>query len=155
MNPLRSLSLLLFLCLRLSLAIAISSHQTIEATVSALAFFPRGGGAGSFTKRGRRASPSSSNAIAESDSDAAAATTQPENDTLTGDNSKESDPSTFDRQEVVKRLHKEELAEMKKTQQFLQKQQRRRELDTTWLDKGITAVIEFFENIFRWEVIDV
>ena len=52
------------------------------------------------------------------------------------------------------RAYQEEANEIKKSQQFIQKQQRRRELDKTWLDKGITAVIEFFENIFRWEVID-
>ena len=27
--------------------------------------------------------------------------------------------------------------------------------DVTWLDKCITGTIEFFENVFRWEVIDV
>ena len=52
------------------------------------------------------------------------------------------------------RAYQEEADEIKKSQQFIQKQQRRRELDKTWLDKGITAVIEFFENIFRWEVIE-
>jgi hypothetical protein len=62
---------------------------------------------------------------------------------------------TFDREAVTKRLHKEAVAETKKAQVFLKKQQRRREMDKTWLDKGITSVIEFFENLFRWEVIDV
>ena len=52
------------------------------------------------------------------------------------------------------KAYQEEVSEIKKSQEFLKKQQRRRELDKTWLDKGITAVIELFENIFRWEVID-
>ena len=52
------------------------------------------------------------------------------------------------------RAYQEEADEIKKSQQFIQKQQLRRDLDKTWLDKGITAVIEFLENIFRWEVID-
>ena len=61
----------------------------------------------------------------------------------------------FDRQAVSKQLHTEKVNEIKKSQQFLIKQQKRRDLDKTWLDKGITSIIEFFENMFRWEVIDV
>lgn len=61
----------------------------------------------------------------------------------------------FDRSAVSKKLHDEEVDEIKKSQRFLLKQQRRRMLDKTWLDRGITSIIEFFENVFRWEVIDV
>ena len=53
------------------------------------------------------------------------------------------------------RLKIEEIQKVKKAQEFLKKQERRRQMDKTWLDRGITATIEFFENIFRWEVIDV
>ncbi|KAL3827515.1 hypothetical protein ACHAXA_003784 [Cyclostephanos tholiformis] len=61
----------------------------------------------------------------------------------------------FDRRAVSRKLLDEEFDEIKKSQRFLQMQQRRRMLDKTWLDRGITSVIEFFENVFRWEVIDV
>ena len=53
------------------------------------------------------------------------------------------------------RLHAQEIAEVKKAQQFLKKQARRREMDKTWLDRCITATIEGWENVWRWEVIDV
>ncbi|KAL7461007.1 hypothetical protein ACHAXS_001445 [Conticribra weissflogii] len=51
-------------------------------------------------------------------------------------------------------LYPGEILEIRKEQSFLEKQRLRRELDKTWLDKSITAFIEFFENIFRWEVTD-
>lgn len=70
-------------------------------------------------------------------------------------NATDVDGGEFDLEKVGRQLRKEEVAEIKKSQEFLKKQQRRRELDKTWLDKGITAVIEFFENLFRWEVIEV
>ncbi|KAL7441164.1 hypothetical protein ACHAXH_006616 [Discostella pseudostelligera] len=140
MNPPRSL--LLFLLL-------LPFHrQSIEARSTAIAFFPRGGGSDSFRQRGRKRSPSSQVSTEST-------VTQSEADDVHDDDNKEYSAPPFDREAVIKRVHKEEVAEMKKTQHFLQKQQRRRELDKTWLDKGITAVIEFFENLFRWEVIDV
>ena len=61
----------------------------------------------------------------------------------------------FDTQSVSNRLKREEIQKVRDAQQFLKKQQRRREMDQTWLDKSITATIEFFENVFRWEIIDV
>ena len=61
----------------------------------------------------------------------------------------------FDLEEVNKKLVREEVNEIRKSQEFLQKQRRRRELDKTWLDRGITGFIEFFENLFSWKVIDV
>lgn len=51
-------------------------------------------------------------------------------------------------------LYPGEILEIRKEQSFLEKQRLRRELDKTWLDKCITAFIEVFENIFRWEVTD-
>ncbi|KAL3768763.1 hypothetical protein ACHAWU_006864 [Discostella pseudostelligera] len=142
MNPLRSV--LLFLLLSHFL------RQSIEARSTAIAFSPRGGGSDSFRQRGRKGRSSSSREVSTESARTQSEVDKVQNDLTNGD----SDPP-FDREAVIKRVHKEEVAEMKKTQQFLQKQQRRRELDKTWLDKGITAVIEFFENLFRWEVIDV
>ena len=114
---------------------------------SSLALIPRGGGAIGF-RRGKSADNRQ----------------QVHNDVATNTNTEESSTSDEDvddndatTQEVTspfQRAYQEEANEIKKSQQFIQKQQLRRELDKTWLDKGITAVIEFFENIFRWEVID-
>eukprot|EP00569_Conticribra_weissflogii_P006016 CAMPEP_0171328482 /NCGR_PEP_ID=MMETSP0878-20121228/680_1 /TAXON_ID=67004 /ORGANISM="Thalassiosira weissflogii, Strain CCMP1336" /LENGTH=178 /DNA_ID=CAMNT_0011828335 /DNA_START=40 /DNA_END=576 /DNA_ORIENTATION=+ len=61
-----------------------------------------------------------------------------------------------DDEEEVKgpELYPGEIMEIRKEQSFLEKQRLRRELDKTWLDKCITAFIEVFENIFRWEVTD-
>ena len=63
--------------------------------------------------------------------------------------------STPNLTELSNRLKVAEVQKVKKAQQFLKKQQRRREMDKTWLDKCITGSIEFLENVFRWEVIDV
>lgn len=112
----------------------------------AVAFIPRGGAIGG--RKGRSKVVPSSN---KEDPNAAALPAESEEDIADGNDTGDS----FDLQEVSTRIHKEEVAEIKKTQQFLQKQQRRRELDLTFLDKGITAFIEFFENLFRWEVIEV
>ena len=124
-------------------------RQSAEARSTAPAFFPRGGGPESFRQRGRKRSPTSKEVPTGSDSDVVA-------ESIDGDaHGNETMKDTFDREAVTKRLHKEAVAETKKAQVFLKKQQRRREMDKTWLDKGITSVIEFFENLFRWEVIDV
>lgn len=144
MNPPRSLVfLILFSSLR----------QSVDARSNAAAFFPRGGGLDSIRQSqiGRKRSPTSK-LFPESDS---ANATQLEGGEVHANDNNDESAATFDREAVTKRLHREEVANMKKTQQFLQKQERRREMDKTWLDKGITAVIEFFENLFRWEVIDV
>ncbi|KAL7522378.1 hypothetical protein ACHAWX_007066, partial [Stephanocyclus meneghinianus] len=63
--------------------------------------------------------------------------------------------AAFDAAATSERLRREEIDKIKKSQLFLKKQQRRREMDKTWLDRGITATIEFWENVFRWEVVDV
>ena len=146
MNPPRSL---LFLILLPSL------HQSVDARSTAVAFFPRGGGLDSFRQSqiGRKRYPASK-LSAESDTDTANATLLGVGEVHDNDTDDVS-VATFDRETATRRLHREEVAKMKKTQQFLRNQERRRELDKTWLDKGITAGIEFFENLFRWEVIDV
>ena len=61
---------------------------------------------------------------------------------------------TFDLEKESREIYAEEIEEIRAGQRFIQKQQRRRELDKTWLDRGITAVIETFEHIFRWTVTD-
>jgi hypothetical protein len=63
--------------------------------------------------------------------------------------------NTTDIDELSKRLKIQEIQKVRKAQQFLKKQQRRREMDKTWLDKCITGTIEFVENVCRWEIIDV
>jgi hypothetical protein len=76
-------------------------------------------------------------------------------DTIPADTPVSNTNTTFDAQLVSNRLKLEEIQNVKKAQQFLKKQERRREMDKTWLDKIITGTVEFFENVFRWEVIDV
>lgn len=127
--------------------------QPVESRSIATAFFPRGGGSDSFRQRGQKRSPASKSKVLspESEINAVAVTQSADGDLHVNDSTN----VTFDRDAVTKRLHKEEVAEIKKAQLLLQKQQRRRGMDKTWLDKGITGVIEFFENLFRWEVIDV
>ena len=116
-----------------------------EAKSSSPAFFPRGGGR-------KKSSQVSSFAPAKVDTP-----TKIEDTKLNGDGDEDESitETPFDRQAVSKQLHTEKVNEIKKSQQFLIKQQKRRDLDKTWLDKGITSIIEFFENMFRWEVIDV
>ncbi|KAL3774082.1 hypothetical protein ACHAW5_009544 [Stephanodiscus triporus] len=121
--------------------------RTAEARASPL-FPPRGGG----IRRKSRVPPAKETAADVVDASAPA---ESENCVVDDDEAEEPVMPQFDRQAVSKQLLAEEVNEIKKSQQFLQKQQRRRELDKTWLDKGITAVIEFFENLFRWEVIEV
>ena len=69
-------------------------------------------------------------------------------------NGEETTSESLNLEQLSKQLKQEEIENIKKDQQFLKKQQQRREMDKTWLDKGITAVVEFFENVFRWEVLD-
>lgn len=114
---------------------------------SAVAFVPRGGGLGR-SSRGRTVpNAASSSAVAEED----AAGDGPAEERDGGEGG---DPP-FDLQAVSKKIHDEEVEEIREAQQLLKRQQRRRELDKTWLDRGITAFIEFFENLFSWKVIDV
>lgn len=63
--------------------------------------------------------------------------------------------AAFDTAAMSAWLRRKEVAKIKKSQLFLKKQQRRREMDTTLLDRGITVIIEFWENVFQWEVVDV
>ncbi|KAL9188253.1 hypothetical protein ACHAXT_006631 [Thalassiosira profunda] len=103
-----------------------------------VAFFPRGGSLG-----GRRKKKGAAAQVVEVE-------------TATDDaNATDAEEAPFDLQEVSREIRREEVEEIRESQRFLKKQQRRRELDKTWLDKGITAFIEFFENLFSWEVIDV
>jgi hypothetical protein len=118
----------------------------ISEAKSSVAFSPRGGGGGR-----KKSSQVSSFAPAKVEAPA-----KIEDTILNDDDDDESiSEPQFDRQAVSKKLHTEKVNEIKKSQQFLIKQQKRRDLDKTWLDKGITSIIEFFENLFRWEIIDV
>eukprot|EP01083_Nonionella_stella_P041856 113287_1 len=143
MAPLASYIILLLLpCLCQS--IPFSSLSAGRVSRGKVSFFPRGGaGAGHRNKTASTGSASDADPLLISEESVI-------------DSDEEEHPTTppFDLQEVSKQLHREEIAEVKKAQEFLQKQQRRRDLDKTWLDKGITAVIEFGENLFRWEVIE-
>lgn len=77
------------------------------------------------------------------------------------DDGVESDEDNSDTEEewnleaTNKKVLIEEIQDIKESQQLIQKQKRRRELDKSLLDKGITRFIEFFENLFSWKVIDV
>jgi hypothetical protein len=127
-------------------AVAAESTPRWSLSPANTAFLPRGGGAIGF-RRGK--STNTQEPIAEKDD---------EEEDVDDDEETSLDEADSDTPRVVvspfQQAYEEEVSEIKKSQQFLQMQQRRRELDKTWLDKGITAVIELFENIFRWEVID-
>jgi len=138
MNSLRYLAFLILLSPYLC-----SSHVLISEAKLSIAFFPRGGAR-------KKSSRVSSFAPAKVDTP-----TKIEDNILNDDGDDDEKSPQFDRQAVSKQLHTEKVNEIKKSQQFLIKQQKRRDLDKTWLDKGITSIIEFFENMFRWEVIDV
>jgi len=71
------------------------------------------------------------------------------------DDSSDTEDNQFDLEATNKKVLIEEIQDIKESQQLIQKQKRRRELDKSLLDKGITRFIEFFENIFSWKVIDV
>ena len=74
---------------------------------------------------------------------------------LDEDSSDTEEDSPFDLEATNKKILIEEIQDIKESQQLIQKQKRRRELDKSLLDKGITRFIEFFENLFSWKVIDV
>ena len=71
------------------------------------------------------------------------------------DSSDPGEDTPFDLEATNKKVLIEEIQDIKESQQLIQKQKRRRELDKSWLDMGITRFIEFFENLFSWKVIDV
>jgi len=71
------------------------------------------------------------------------------------DSSATGEDAPFDLEATNKKVLIEEIQDIKESQQLIQKQKRRRELDKSLLDKGITRFIEFFENLFSWKVIDV
>ena len=78
-----------------------------------------------------------------------------EDDVVVDDSSDTEEDTPIDLEATNKMVLIEEIQDIKESQQLIQKQKRRRELDKSLLDKGITRFIEFFENIFSWKVIDV
>ena len=118
---------------------ALFAASSTKGVSLAVTFPPRGGGLGF----GRRNGPPAEEDTAIIDTDESE------------DDNTDEDLPPFDIEEANTKIYKEEVEEIKQSQQLIQKQRRRRELDTSWLDKGITAIIEFFENLFSWEVIDV
>ena len=145
MNSLAALFLLILPCLCQANALPGSWPGA-----NAVAFIPRGGAIGGGRKGRTKAIPPQE----KLDNTDSISSPESEDDNSDGDDGDSEESTPFDLEEVSKQLQKEEVAEIKKSQKFLQKQQQRRDLDKTWLDKGITGVIEFFENLFRWEVID-
>ena len=118
---------------------------SLTPTAKNIAFLPRGGGAIGFRK-GK--STTKQEPVSNTEEKELPVEEDTDEEIPSSDEAEETPISPF------QKAYQEEVSEIKKSQEFLQMQQRRRELDKTWLDKGITAVIEFFENIFRWEVID-
>ena len=119
-----------------------------------VAFMPRGGAIG--FRKGKSAAakaPVNNDSLEINEDEQQMSEEEGADEELSSD---ETDSNSSDETTVspFQKAYQEEVSEIKKSQEFLKKQQRRRELDKTWLDKGITAVIELFENIFRWEVID-
>lgn len=113
-----------------------------------IAFMPRGGGAISFRK-GKSTKTQEPVATTSEEQSVEKEDTDEEISSDEADSSDDTPPAS-----PFQKAYQEEVSEIKKSQEFLRMQQRRREMDKTWLDKGITSVIELFENIFRWEVID-
>lgn len=75
------------------------------------------------------------------------------NESNASDDDESNDDETSSHQGESRQAHKREVVKgVRADQLFLEKQRQRRALDKTWLDKGITAVIEGVENVFRWEV---
>ncbi|KAL7446564.1 hypothetical protein ACHAXM_010246 [Skeletonema potamos] len=141
---LRAAAAVLLLLISAAATAAAESTTRWSLAPSNTAFLPRGGGAIGFRKE---KSTNTQEHIAEQDGGKEEQEVDDEKTSL--------DEAGSDTQvSPFQRAYREEVSEIKKSQQFLQMQQRRRELDKTWLDKGITAVIELFENMFRWEVID-
>ena len=97
--------------------------------------FPRGGG----IRKNKVSISTSNNDAVESDEDS----------------SDTGEDTPFDLEATNKKVLIEEIQDIKESQQLILKQKRRRELDKSLLDKGITRFIEFFENLFSWKVIDV
>ena len=126
---------------------------SLAPTANYVAFMPRGGAIGFRKGKSTAAQASVNNDSLEINEDEQQTAEEDVDEELSSD---ETDDNTSDETTVspFQKAYQEEVSEIKKSQEFLKKQQRRRELDKTWLDKGITAVIELFENIFRWEVID-
>jgi len=118
---------------------------SLTPTANNIAFLPRGGGAIGFRKGN---STTKQEPVINTEEKELQVEEDTDEEIPSSDEAEETPISPF------QKAYQEEVSEIKKSQEFLQMQQRRRELDKTWLDKGITAVIELFENIFRWEVID-
>mmetsp|Transcript_1258 Transcript_1258/g.2109 ORF Transcript_1258/g.2109 Transcript_1258/m.2109 type:complete len:165 (-) Transcript_1258:702-1196(-) len=146
-------------------AIAAELHQstTVAAeptpnrgwSLANVAFMPRGGGAISFRKGKSSTTQAPANKDLEINEEEEQSSEEDAIEEISFDEADNSSDETITTTvSPFQKAYQEEVSEIKKSQQFLQMQQRRRELDKTWLDKGITAVIELFENIFRWEVID-
>ena len=135
MAPLHPLILLILSTIFYSSSAWLTSSPAANECTS----FPRGGG-----YRKNKVSTSIStiedDVVVESDED---------------DSSDTGEDSPFDLEATNKKILKEEIQDIKESQQLIQKQKRRRELDSSLLDKGITRFIEFFENLFSWKVIDV
>ena len=121
---------------------ALFAASSTKGVSLAVTFLPRGGGLGFGRRKGKGSQATVS-------PDTAIDTDESEEDNT------DEDLPPFDIEEANTKIYKEEVEEIKQSQQLIQKQRRRRELDTSWLDKGITAIIELFENLFSWEVIDV
>ena len=137
-HTIHCLFLLILSCIwqQQSYALFAASPAALTGSIG-LSSFPRGGGIGFGRRKG---TPPVDASIDTDESE---------------DDNTDEDLAPFDIDEANTKIYKEEVEEIKQSQQLIQKQRRRRELDTSWLDKGITAIIEFFENLFSWEVIDV
>ena len=127
MAPLHPLILLILSC---TIFYSSAWSATNECTL-----FPRGGG----IRKNKVSISTSNNDAVESDEDS----------------SDTGEDTPFDLEATNKKVLIEEIQDIKESQQLIQKQKRRRELDSSLLDKGITRFIEFFENLFSWKVIDV
>jgi len=144
----------------LLLQAAVAANQSVAAAEQTprgwslapsanIAFLPRGGGGAISFRKGKSTKTPQEPVATTSEEQSVEEDTDEEISSDEADSSDDTPPVS-----AFQKAYQEEVSEIKKSQEFLQMQQRRREMDKTWLDKGITSVIELFENIFRWEVID-
>lgn len=115
-------------------------HRPSALIAKSVAFIPRGGG---ILGKGKRTAKVIEETSSNDDTDETSLSES-------GESGEEDTPS-----DIREAIYREEVEEIKESQRLIQKQRVRREMDKSFLDKTITAFIEFFENLFSWEVIDV
>lgn len=139
-NMARYISVFLLILSYVYQSSALHRPPALLINAKSVVFIPRGGG---IQGKGKRTAKVIEETSSNDDTDETALSES-------GVSGEEDTPSN-----VREAIYREEVEEIKESQRLIQKQRVRREMDKSFLDKTITAFIEFFENLFSWEVIDV